>query len=233
MADFINDYKCLDCNRCFKRNHLFHKLTEEELDYVNGYRLEVTFKKGEIVFKQGTPFTHIVILHEGIGKLYIEGRRNKNLIIGFTKPYEIVSGPGMFIDNRNHFSFSTLTEAGACFIEAGAIKEVIRKNSDFAHEYMKACSQGKIDMYNLCLSLTQKNMEGRIADALIFLQDSIFNNHEIRYVNKQDIADLTAMSKESAIRVLKEFKTEGLIEEVNSLIEILDKVALEKISINS
>ena len=158
---------------------------------------------------------------------------DKNLIIGFARPYELISGPVMFIDSRNHFSFSTVTDAGACFIEAGAIKEVLKGNVVFAEEYMSACSQGKIDMYNIAMSLTQKNMEGRIADALLFLQNQIFNNHSIKYVNKQDIANLTAMSKESAIRVLKEFKTEGLIEEVNSHIEILNPKALEKISVNS
>ncbi|MFC2123567.1 Crp/Fnr family transcriptional regulator [Bacteroidota bacterium] len=233
MPDFVNDFKCLDCSRCFKKNQLFQKLNNKELEYVNNYRLEVRFKKGEIVFKQGTPFTHVVILHEGLGKLYIEGRHNKNLIIGFAKPYELVSGPGMFIDSRNHFSFSTITDAGACFIEAGAIKEVLKGNAVFAEEYMRACSQGKVELYNIAMSLTQKNMEGRIADALLFLQDQIFNNNHIKYVNKQDIADLTAMSKESAIRVLKEFKSEGLIEEVNSHIEILDPKALKKISVNS
>ena len=98
---------------------------------------------------------------------------------------------------------------------------------------MRKSIQRRIDMYNIAVSLTQKNMEGRIADALLYLKDNLFGDHSIRYLNKQDIADLTAMSKESAIRVLKEFKTEGLIDETNNHIEILDPETLEKISINS
>jgi signal-transduction protein with cAMP-binding, CBS, and nucleotidyltransferase domain len=58
MTEFINGYKCLDCQHCFKRSPLFKMLTEEELDLLNSARLEVNFKKGEIIYKQGTPLTH-------------------------------------------------------------------------------------------------------------------------------------------------------------------------------
>jgi CRP/FNR family transcriptional regulator len=62
------------------------------------------------------------------------------------------------------------------------------------------------------------------------LNDQVFRNGVIKNVSKQDLAELTAMTKESAIRVLKEFKDDGLIEIVDHTISILDQKALQKVA---
>jgi CRP/FNR family transcriptional regulator len=73
-------------------------------------------------------------------------------------------------------------------------------------------------------------MHGRIADALIFLMDEIYGrNPFILTVSRQDIADLTAMSKENVIRVLKVFKDQNLIRVNNNLVEVLNKKELVRI----
>ena len=56
-------------------------------------------------------------------------------------------------------------------------------------------------------------MHGRIADALLYLSKDVYHNNTFQtLLSRQDIADLSAMTKESAIRILKEFKDEGIIE---------------------
>lgn len=228
MPNYINDYKCLNCSRCFRRNALFKLLKSEEVDFLNEHRLEVQFKQGEVIFKQGSPLTHVVIINEGLGKTYIEGFREKNLIINYVKPNEINCGPGMYVDNRHHCSMSAVNDVGACFIEVGAFKKVVKQNSKFAEEFIKFLSEKSIQTFNRFMTTTQKNMEGRIADALLYFSEKIFTNGSINNVSKQDFADYTGMTRESAIRVLKEFKDEGIIEERDKEIEILDSKALEK-----
>ena len=67
MVEF-NNHVCRDCQQCFNRNEIFQLLPEEDLEYLNSHRAEVRFKKGEIIFKQGSPLTHIVIISDGLGK---------------------------------------------------------------------------------------------------------------------------------------------------------------------
>ena len=74
-------------------------------------------------------------------------------------------------------------------------------------------------------------MNGRMADAFIFLMDEIYGrNPFILTVSRQDLADLTAMSKENVIRVMKTFKDHQLIRVEGSMVEILDKKELTRIS---
>jgi CRP-like cAMP-binding protein len=232
MAEFKNGYKCVDCKHCFKKSPLFELLNSDELDSLNESRLEVSFKKGEIVYKQGTPLTHIVIINQGLGKIYLEGAKGRNLILSYTKQYELNGGAGVFVDQRHHSSLMAVTDCGACFIEIGAFKAVLRSNPRFMEAYIQAYSRKVLHTYEQFAVLTQKNMEGRMAESLLYLNDHVFRNGVIKDVSKQDLAELTAMTKESAIRVLKEFKEDGIIEIVDQKISVLDQKALQQVALH-
>ena len=167
MAEFKNGYKCLDCKHCFKKSPLFNLLNTSEIDSLNNARMEVTFKKGEIIYKQGTPLTHIVIIHDGLGKIYIEGPKGRNLIINYTKKYDLNGGVGVFIDQRHHSSLMAVTDCGACFIEISAFKTILRSNATFMEAYIKEYSVRVLHTYQQFSVLTQKNMEGRMAESII------------------------------------------------------------------
>jgi CRP/FNR family transcriptional regulator, polysaccharide utilization system transcription regulator len=232
MERFTNGLKCFDCKHCFKKGSLFKILKERDLDIINNSRLEVEFKEGEIIYKQGSPLTHLVIIHSGIGKIYFEGHDCRNLILTLTKPLQINGGIGIFNDNRHHSSLMAVTDCEACFIEIRAFKSILGSNPEFMSEYLKEHSQRVAHIYNQLTVLTQKNMEGRMADSIIYLKDHIFTKGEINHVSKKDLAELTAMTKESAIRVLKEFKDEGHIAIDRQTIRILDKKALQRIALH-
>ena len=230
MSEFINGYRCLDCQHCFRKSELFQLLTEEELAIINDKRMEVSFKAGEIIYKQGTPLTHLVIINNGLGKIYLESNKSRNLILNYTKPYKINGGVGVFIDQRHHSSLMAVSDCDACFIEISTFKQALRSNSDFMEAFTQEFAEGIKHTYDQFAVLTQKNMEGRMADSLLYLSEEIYQGDSLEYITKQDLAEITAMTKESAIRVLKQFKDEGLVENGSNKIEILNKAALRQIA---
>ena len=137
--------------------------------------MEITFKKGEIIYKQGSPFTHIAIIYKGLGKIYMEGSIGRDLILGFTKKYDINGGVGIFIDQRHHSSLVAVTDCEACFIEINAFKTLLRKNWLFMESYLKEHSLRALHIYNQFVLLTQKNMEGRMAESILYLSEHIFS----------------------------------------------------------
>src|SRR5210317_28523 len=217
----------MNCKNCNKRNTIFSLLTEDELEEVNKHRYELTFNKGEIIFKQGSPLTHVACITDGLAKLYIEGLNKRNLILSFAKPVTMIGGPGMFVDYRHHFSVAAVEETTACLIDTKIVEEMIERNHRFACDLLKGSNLTNISNFNKFINLTQKQMHGRIADAFIFLMDEIYGrNPFILTISRQDMADLTAMSKENVIRVMKVFKDQELIRVEGNLIEILNKKEL-------
>ncbi|NTU94844.1 MAG: winged helix-turn-helix domain-containing protein [Bacteroidales bacterium] len=74
-------------------------------------------------------------------------------------------------------------------------------------------------------------MNGRISETLLYL-DSIRESHPdiFQLLSRKDIADFAAISTESAVKLLKSFEKDGLIELQDKDVIIRDKKALEDIS---
>lgn len=219
-----------DCKNCKKRNNIFALLNDEELELMDKHRYELTFNKGEIIFKQGSPLTHVACITDGLVKIYLEGLNKRNLIMSFAKPVQMVGGPGMFVDYIHHFSVAAVEETTACLVDTKVIEQLIGRNAEFACDLLKRTNQLSISNFKKFVNLTQKQMHGRIADAFMFLQDEIYGrNPFILTLTRQDLADLTAMSKENVIRVIKTFKDQDFIRVNGNVVEILNKKELIRI----
>lgn len=221
---------CKDCLDCGFKSPMFNFLSKKELELISKNKFEVKFRKGEIVRKQGTFLSHVISINAGLAKLYIEGYFGKNLILRIIKSPNFIGGPGMYYDQRHHYSVIALVETSACFIEMNVFKQIIHSNPEFATEFMKEVSKNMLTTYDRLLSLSQKQIPGRMADALLYLSQDIFESNTIvASITKNELSELTGMSKDSVIRVLREFKNEGILK-INPGIEIVDYDKLVKIS---
>lgn len=211
------------CGNCLTELPIFNALINEQFELINQVRCKVKFRPGEVIFKQGTAMTHIMILNDGLVKIYIEGIDNRNLILSFARPHTIIGGPGFFTDFKNHVTTMAIEETSACFIDVQTLIELIKQNKDFAVELLKWVNTHTLTNYIKLIELTQKGMHGRIAGALLYLQNEVFKsqNGEIS-IKRQDLAELTAMSKESAIRILKELKDDNIITVDGNIIKLKD-----------
>ena len=230
MAKFDKQISCKDCeHRC----SMFNALSDDEFSHLHRSRVELKFKAGQNIFKQGSAATHVVSFTDGLAKMYIEGYNNRNIIIKLIKPIEIISSPGIFFDNRHHFSLDTLGDSHVCLIDASFFKQMTRESPDFAERIMRGISFGTVYTFERLTDLLQKQMPGRIADALIYLSEKIFGSTNFdMIISRQDLADFTSMSKESACRILKDFKEENIIKTKGNYLQILDMPTLKHISKN-
>lgn len=222
-----------DCKNCPWRWKNFDVLTDEQLDLVNQNRFEAKFKPGEIIFKQGSPTSNAIFLTHGMAKIYMEGFDGKDIILGIAKPTGLVVGPGSYVDNRHHYSFAALTEANACFVDMNIFKKLVLENSKFAEGVIVDLSTKALGTFYKLISLSQKKMHGRLAEGLLFLADKIFENQKFEcLLTRQEMGDLTGMTKESVVRLLKEFNEEEIITLNGTSIKLNNRKKLEKISLS-
>ena len=230
MLEYL-DKPAMSCLNCSCKSTLFSLLTHDELDLVEKNRLNVVFKQGETIRKQGTQMTHVISVNSGMAKLYLEGIENRNAILRIVRPTNFIGGPGIYLDQMHHYTVMALMESSVCFIELNVFKEVIRRNNRFAEEFMKDFSRNTLNVYNRLIYLTQKQMPGRMADSLLYLFEDIFYaDHFPMLLNKQDLADLSAMSRDSAVKILRSFEHDGIIEFNEKELRLLDRDSLRRIS---
>jgi CRP/FNR family transcriptional regulator, polysaccharide utilization system transcription regulator len=77
----------------------------------------------------------------------------------------------------------------------------------------------------------QKQNIGRVADAILFFANKIYDTYSFDLpVSRQEIADLTGITRESASRILTEFHNEKIIDLQNRHFTILNDKLLREIS---
>ena len=220
--------RCVDCQ---SMSQLFCLLNQNELRLVDANKIHVLFKAGETIKKQGTFMTHVISVNSGIAKLYLEGIEGRSAILRIVKPTNFIGGPGIYYDQRHHFSITALVDSAVCFIDLQVFKKILSGNQLFAEEFLKDFSRDVLTVYNRLIYLTQKQMPGRMADALLYLHDEIFELPKFPMIlSRFDLAELSAMSRESAVKLLRDFQKEGLIRISDHEMEILDIASLRKIS---
>jgi CRP/FNR family transcriptional regulator, polysaccharide utilization system transcription regulator len=219
---------CLDCIR---KSPIFRFLSDEQLIRFNENRYETKYNAGEIIFKQGTAMTHMMSFTSGLAKIYLEGSNQRNIILRIIKAGEFIGGPGMFTDFRHHFTVRAIEDSSACFIDVNVFKDIMNENTEFSIQTYKSANMHTLKNFQKFVSLTQKQMPGRIADAIIYLYEEIYQSNPFQItLSRQELGDMTALSKESAIRILKQFKDEKIISINQNELEILNEDALYEIS---
>lgn len=227
VEEFVNKNYC----ECMTNSPLFSVLTKDEAALVLTNKTTIKFRKGEIIRKQGTQLTHVVSLDTGLVKVYLEGNDNQNTIIRIVKPTNFIGGPGIYFDQLHHYSISAITESTICLIDVTIFKSLIESNKNFAQLFLKDFSRNILAVYNRLAYLTQKQMPGRMADTLFYLFNEVFESNVFPLeITKQDIADLSGMSKDSAIKILREFHKEEIIRMSDHQIELVEPNILKRIS---
>jgi len=211
----------------------FKKLTNVQLQNLAKNRVHLKYNKKEMVAKQGSFVSHIIFIKEGYVKLYVESESddNKDLIINIFGPNQLIGLSSLFESNRYQYSVSTLIPSEICLFEVKDIKKLIVKNSDFALGILQRSHRSTIHAYNQMFNLTHKQLNGRIASALLYLSNHVFQDNAFKMIlTRNELANFTAMSTMSAVRTINIFKQQGIIKEEKGMIEILDFDSLEEIS---
>ena len=209
----------------------YELLTEDEKQLIDEHSVSIIFKKGETVCKRGAFASHIYFLEEGLVKVYLE-ERNKNLILTLFTKNNLLGLSSVFEgNNKLPYSVSTYTDSRVRMIDIQVFRQLLQQNSEFSYRIINLLNEKTSQIYGRFFSLTQKQLHGRLADILLCLSNRIFKSKSFELpLSRADLGDLTGMSTESVIRMMKEFKDDGLIGMHCKNIELLDVARLERIN---
>lgn len=224
----INDCKSLCCNE--KRN-IFSLLNP--LENVNLFKDKqfIEFKSGETIFKEHLSITHIACIKEGYVKMSSEANHGKTLITNIFQPGDVFGGMGIYVDETHQATCTALTDVKCCLININSFKKTLENNNYFAIELIKKINISAIKSKQRTINLTSKSMYSRVADMLIYLSETVYKKYSFQtYLKRQDMADYCAITKESMIRIMKEFKEKDIISINSNHFTIHKPQELKKIS---
>ena len=209
----------------------FQMLLPDEVELVRASKTQVLFRKGDNLTKQGAFASYVLFVITGLAKQYIEGDSVKNYNLRIIKPGEFVGLSAVFTKNRFNYSSIALTDCQVFLIEKDAIAKVVKQNGMFGFNIIKRYCEQNSNLFDTLRTVVNKQMNGRMADTLLYI-DGLKSEHAdiFQLLSRKDMADFAGVSTESAVKLLKSFEKDGLIELKEKDILILNQNGLLEIS---
>jgi CRP-like cAMP-binding protein len=222
------------CDQCSLENgSLFKHLTREEVDMINFEKEFRQFKRGEILYNEGSRISGFYCIHSGIIKVFKTGLDGKEQIIRFAKPGDIIAYRSVLSNEVACTSARVIEDSQVCFIPSEILISLVKSNSAYALEILKLACHELGEANSFITDIAQKTVRERLAEILLLLLTD-FGLDDQNYLQisltREELANIVGTATESVIRLLSEFKTDKLVELNGRRIKILNKKGLEKIS---
>jgi len=208
---------CLLCHCKIKENTLFSDLTDEQLDIFKDAVTTSFHKKKDVVFVEGGPCPGFYVVKSGRIKLIKTSRDGKEQIIKILQPGELL-GMETFYDGKRYGNTAmAMDDCELCFIEKRAFFRVIGEHPSIAKKIIIALSKELDHAYSKIGSMGLMTAREKMAHLLhtLAIEYGVKENGKVKLnlsLSRLEIAELLGITQETAIRLLKSFKEDGIIE---------------------
>lgn len=220
--------KCQDCSVWNKS--IFGELSEQETNQLNQVKTSFTLDKNQELFKEGQLTQGVFCLGAGVCKISKSTADGKNHIITLIKPGSLLAERALINQEPLNLTATTLEEIKVCFIPKETFLNLLKTNANISFNLLKEVCRNLKEADNDLVDMAQKNARKRMAHTLLYLNKnfcSTINNKIEIQLSREDLADITGITKESCIRILNEFHKQDLIRVEAKDIYILNSKSLQ------
>ena len=223
-----------NCRQCIiKRFNALKTLTNEELETFSDHKTTLLIKKGENLMTEGNTINGLYCIKDGKGKLTKLNTNGKEQIIKFIKGGDLLGHRSLLSEELVGLNAIALEDMHVCFIPKGDILDTIKENNQFSLNLMKNISHQLNEANTSISQMAQKPVKDRLAETLLHLEETFGVDNEgfiDIILTREEIANTIGTATESAIRLLSNFKKDGVIDLQGKKIKISNKSALKNIS---
>ena len=209
----------------------FHLISREEYETLHKKQTELTYERGEHIFKQGAFAPHVLFIQTGLVKVYLHTGARKHMNLWIARSGDFLAFSTVFGKDTYPYSAVALKDSELMMIEKESLKALLRTNPEFALRITSKNYGTEQHLLDIVTNLSYKQMRGKLASSLLYLTDGPLLKEEVfSYLSRQDIADFASISVENVVRFLKEFEQDGILQLEGKDIKIADREQLASVS---
>lgn len=221
------------CEQCIiKQFNALKSLSKDELIRISSCKTSYTIKKGEVLFEEGEMINGVYCVKDGICKLSKLSENGKDQIVKMVIKGQLIGQRSLVTNESSNLQATALNDMEVCFIPKSEVMADLEKNPKFSLEMMKDMARDLKEADDVIVDMAQKSVRQRMADTLIYIHDSFGVNPDGTLsvvLSREDFANIVGTATESAIRVLSQFKKDGLISTSGKYIKIEDLNGLSRV----
>lgn len=215
---------------------LFAKLSLKEQVAFSKWFVARAYKRGEALYHEGERVGHLVFIARGKIKLVKHTPQGKDVILSIATPYEAVNLEATLGSGAQLTTAIAVEETSVVVIE----RQVFRKLAESFPSVLRAAAEilarHVAEQLDLVKELSVAKVDSRIASTLVRLGDKLGQKRDDGpiqidiHLSRQDIADLSGTTIESAIRTLSRFGKEHWVTTTKDSILIENRESLAELA---
>ncbi|MCC8088061.1 MAG: Crp/Fnr family transcriptional regulator [Rikenellaceae bacterium] len=213
---------------------LFPLIDEKGKGLIRNGTTVVPVAKGCYIYDENDSPMGFLCLMEGNAKVVKTGINGRGSIVRLVKPMGLLGYRALFAEENYRSAAIALDDSLIAIVNKEAFFEVMRSNADFSLHILKLIAGELGESHLRMVTLTQKYLRGRLADAILSLADIYGFAEDGKTIpvtlSRSDLAQLSSMTTSNAIRTFSSFISEGFVANVNKRIAVLDLEGLHKVS---
>jgi len=227
-------FEPISCTVCkSKALSIFHVCGIPELEEIDDNKTCQTYKKGQEIFLEDHRPNGIFCLNSGKVKLVKLGAEGKEKIVRLSGPGDLVGYKAVISNSTYSATAIALSDVKICYIPKSFFLNMLSKDGKLSFEFTQLLCRNLSDIESEMVGIAYKSVRERLAEALLLLQEkykSQTDTPNILSITREDLATLIGTAKETVIRLLSDFKEEGIVGSLGRKIVLKDQEALIEIS---
>jgi len=217
-------------------NQFFDEVSSHEgMRSLSKNRSMIKFKRKEFIFMEGYSAHKLYFIQSGSIKTFKTTESGKCLVTGIFGPGQFI-GQLSLIANKGNYrdTASVLEDAEIIEIPKTDFTTLLYSDKLISNKFITMISNDLLELEEKLVSMAFASVKQRLAKVLLQLHtNEIHNSTETKgiHISREDLAGLIGTANETAIRMLTDFKDEGLvIIGAHREIIVVDKNNLEDIA---
>ncbi len=221
------------CEQCIiKQFNALKSLTKDELIRISACKTSKTIKKGEVIFEEGETINGVYCVKDGICKLTKLSENGKDQVVKMVVKGQLIGQRSLVSNESSNLQATALNDMEVCFIPKSEIISDLQRNPKFTLDMLKDMAHDLKEADDVIVDMAQKSVKQRLAETLIYVHKNFGLNPDgtiSLVLSREDYANIVGTATESAIRVLSQFKKDGLISTVGKYIKIENLNGLRRV----
>lgn len=192
------------------------------------------FKKEQLLYCERNTPLGLYCVRSGKVKIYKLGSDGKEQMIRIASRGDFLGYEYLITGSRYTSSATVLEDTTLYFIPKQDFLKLLKNNEEFSADFLVLLCQSLLDTEKKMINIAYKPVRGRLAEALLSLNNmfgnTVNNTSSPISISRDDLANFIGTAKETAIRMLSEFKKAKLVATDGVHIKILNPDELSRIS---
>jgi len=219
----------------FQSSSVLDSLSMEEMERLSVNMVEKLYRKGQVIFRENSYAYGIYFIKQGKVKKYKQDKEGNEQIIYVANAGEMIGYHAVLSSDTYPDSAAALEDSSIAFIPKEDFLSAVEWSPNLSNHLLKALSYEYKVLANSISIVARHSVRERLAISLIVLREKYklpeLNTDSIEInIPRKDLASMAATTEENVVRLLKEFKMEGIVETHGRKIKIMDIKALVKVT---